>query len=57
MDLQIKQRKGNAHKSIRKIARLLFDKKKYRSGKLGNDHLEISKSEEVNVTIRSKGTN
>lgn len=35
MDLQVKQRKGDAHKSIRKIARLRFDKKKYRKRKLG----------------------
>lgn len=35
MDLQVKQKKGDVRKSIRKIARLRFDKKKYRMRKLG----------------------
>ncbi len=35
MDLQVKQKKGDARKSIRKIARIRFDKKKYRKRKLG----------------------
>ncbi len=47
MDLQAKQRKGDAHKSIRKIARLRFDKKKYRKRKLGErpfGNIEVRRS-------------
>ncbi len=47
MDLQVKQRKGDAHKSIRKIARLCFDKKKYRKRKLGErpfGNIEVRRS-------------
>lgn len=47
MDLQVKQRKGDAHKSIRKIARLRFDKKKYRKRKLGErpfGNIEVRRS-------------
>jgi len=47
MDLQVKQRKGEAKKSIRKIARLHFDKKKYRKRKLGErpfGNIEVRRS-------------
>ncbi len=47
IDLQVKQRKGDAHKSIRKIARLHFDKKKYRKRKLGErpfGNIEVRRS-------------
>ena len=47
MDLQVKQRKGEAQKSIRKIARLHFDKKKYRKRKLGErpfGNIEVRRS-------------
>lgn len=47
MDLQVKQRKGDARKSIRKIARLRFDKKKYRKRKLGErpfGNIEVRRS-------------
>ncbi len=47
MDLQVKQRKGDARKSIRKIARLHFDKKKYRKRKLGErpfGNIEVRRS-------------
>ena len=47
MDLQVKQRKGDAHKSIRKIARIHFDKKKYRKRKLGErpfGNIEVRRS-------------
>ncbi|MDL5502491.1 MAG: hypothetical protein QSU88_04670, partial [Candidatus Methanoperedens sp.] len=47
MDLHVKQRKGDAHKSIRKIARLNFDKKKYRKRKLGErpfGNIEVRRS-------------
>lgn len=47
MDLQVKQRKGDARKAIRKIARLRFDKKKYRKRKLGErpfGNIEVRRS-------------
>ncbi len=47
LDLQVKQRKGDARKSIRKIARLRFDKKKYRKRKLGErpfGNIEVRRS-------------
>ncbi|MBZ0176818.1 MAG: hypothetical protein OIN84_21445 [Candidatus Methanoperedens sp.] len=47
MDLQVKQREGEAKKSIRKIARIRFDKKKYRKRKLGErpfGNIEVRRS-------------
>ena len=47
MDLQVKQRKGEARKSIRKIARIRFDRKKYRKRKLGErpfGNIEVRRS-------------
>ncbi len=47
MDLQVKQRKGEARKSIRKIARIRFDTKKYRKRKLGErpfGNIEVRRS-------------
>ena len=47
MDLQVKQREGEARKSIRKIARIRFDKKKYRKRKLGErpfGNIEVRRS-------------
>jgi hypothetical protein len=47
INLHVKQRKGDARKSIRKIARLRFDKKKYRKRKLGErpfGNIEVRRS-------------
>jgi len=47
IDLQVKQKKGDVHKSRRKAARLRFDKKKYRKRKLGErpfGNIEVRRS-------------
>jgi hypothetical protein len=47
IDLQVKQREGGVRKSRRKIARMRFDKKKYRKRKLGErpfGNIEVRRS-------------
>ena len=47
MDLQVKQKRGDARKSIRKTARIRFDRKKYRKRKLGErpfGNIEVRRS-------------
>ena len=47
IDLQVKQREGSVRKSRRKIARMRFDKKKYRKRKLGErpfGNIEVRRS-------------
>ncbi len=48
MDMQVKQRKGDVRKSRRKVARMRFDKKKYRKRKLGErpfGNIEVRRSQ------------
>lgn len=47
IDLQVKQREGGVRKSRRKVARMRFDKKKYRKRKLGErpfGNIEVRRS-------------